>query len=157
MQRLFVADLLQAKLCEMEIKRFYNDDPVLFKRTKELINEASHKEILLWGFLSASPLGRQVRKKHPSYCNKAGLDLNRLQATIEINGSIPFEKDVKQNEDKRKNFIRSFGSSPLRYFSRQAFGEFAKVVQIKGSFIKKYITKNIKGGTPAAPLGGLVV
>jgi cyclase len=55
----------QTKHNSMEKKMYYKASPLLFEMAKELRNNVTNAEMLLWSYLRTKPEGFKFRRQHP--------------------------------------------------------------------------------------------
>lgn len=87
----------------------------LYQFARELRNNSTHAETILWGYLKNKPLGFKFRRQHP-YSNYI-LDFycHALKLVVEVDGSIHSLQNVKENDERRQSFLEQDGMSVLRF------------------------------------------
>jgi very-short-patch-repair endonuclease len=70
----------------------------LYQRARELRNNSTHTEIILWGYLKAKPLGFKFRRQHPCAIYILDFYCHSLKLVIEVDGSIHQLNEVKEND-----------------------------------------------------------
>ncbi|RYD72564.1 MAG: endonuclease domain-containing protein [Sphingobacteriales bacterium] len=133
---------------------FYKADPLIFERAKELRNNMTHTEMLMWGYLRTRPLGFKFRRQHPFYNYIADFYCHALQLIIEIDGSIHNQIHVVQNDRERNKIIYSLGLNILRFTNDQVLYKMDFVIEHINNCINNLLTKKLKEGAPTPPLGG---
>ena len=102
--------------------------PEIFRRAAMLRNNMTLTENILWEILRLKPLGYKFRRQHPFgiyildfYCHKCRL-------SIEIDGKSHDKNRQKIYDNKRTDFIESFGIKELRFKNSEIIDSKAKVV-----------------------------
>ncbi len=139
---------------EVEKKMFYKANPLIFKRAKELRNNVTHTEMLMWHYLVTRPLGYKFRRQHPFYNYIADFYCHALRLVIEIDGSIHNRADVKEYDKERENIIRSLGIEVLRFTNADVLHRFDFVISSINIWIQNTLTTTQKEGLTNPPLGG---
>lgn len=138
----------------MKKKMFYKVGPLIFERAKELRNNLTHAEMLLWGYLRTGPSGFKFRRQHPIAGYIADFFCYKLKLVIEVDGSIHNIEEVKMNDEEREKIIRSEGLEIIRFTNKEILYELDKAVSIINTYINNELTKKIKEGMATPPLGG---
>lgn len=81
---------------------FYNAGPLLFARAKELRNNVTQVEMILWGYLKTKPLGYKFRRQHPLLNYIADFFCYKLKLIIEADGSMHNKEEVKKTDEERQ-------------------------------------------------------
>src|SRR5687768_12992541 len=99
----------------MEKKMFYKANPLIFAKAKELRNNVTHAEMVLWGYLKTRPLGYKFRRQHPLGIYIADFFCYKLKLIIEIDGSVHEKEEVKKNDERRQKIIEAEGIRVVRF------------------------------------------
>lgn len=86
----------------MKRKMFYRAEPLIFERAKELRNNLTHAEMMLWGYLRTNPSGYEFRRQHPVGRYVADFFCYKLKLVIEVDESIHNIKELKVNDEERE-------------------------------------------------------
>jgi imidazole glycerol-phosphate synthase subunit HisF len=78
----------------------------IYQRARELRNNATHAEALLWGYLKTKPYDLKFRRQHPYSIFILDFYCHSLKLVIEIDGSIHNQPDVKINDKQRQELFR---------------------------------------------------
>ncbi len=76
----------------------------LYQMARELRNNATHAETILWGYLKTKPLNHKFRRQHPYSIYILDFYCHSLQLVIEVDGSIHELKEVKENDRQGRSF-----------------------------------------------------
>ncbi len=112
----------------MERKMFYKASPLIFKRAKELRNNVTQPEMVLWGYLKTKPLGCKFRRQHPLGIYIADFFFYKLKLVIEIDGAIHNDEQIKQHDNERQKAIESEGIKILRFTNEEIMKQFEVVI-----------------------------
>jgi very-short-patch-repair endonuclease len=83
----------------MKKKMFYGASALIFENARELRNNMTHAEHLLWGYLRTKPAGFKFRRQHPIGFYIADFYCDKLKLVIEVDGEI-HEADEARLLDK---------------------------------------------------------
>ena len=87
----------------------------MYQRARELRNNSTHAEIILWGYLKAKPLGYKFRRQHPYAIYILDFYCHSLKLCIEVDGNIHTIKDVKENDLIRQKHLEDDGIKVIRF------------------------------------------
>ncbi len=87
----------------------------MYQRARELRNNSTHAEIILWGYLKVKPLGYKFRRQHPYAIYILDFYCHSLKLCIEVDGSIHTIKDVKENDLIRQKHLEDDGIKVIRF------------------------------------------
>src|SRR5690242_16726641 len=103
----------------MENKMFYGANAVLFARAKELRNNMTLAEMLLWRFLKTNPLGYKFRRQHPMSEYVADFFCHKLNLVIEVDGPIHDASEVSARDIEKEKFFNSCNLKILRFTNNE--------------------------------------
>lgn len=86
----------------MEKRMFYGANPLLFAKAKELRNNMTQAEVVLWEYLRTKPSGYKFRRQHPIGIYIADFFCHKLNLAIELDGSIHDLEEVRLNDEERQ-------------------------------------------------------
>jgi very-short-patch-repair endonuclease len=135
----------------MEKKMFYNAGPLIFARAKELRNNVTKAEMILWGYLKTRPSGYKFRRQHPLLNYIVDFFCYKLKLVIEVDGSIHNTEEVKKNDEDRQLLIESEGLTVLRFTNDEVIKQPETVIE-KIQLLLQNSLQMKEGLTP--PLGG---
>ena len=96
------------------MKRLNNLQKLLNYR-RELRNESTPQELLLWSRLKNSQLGFKFRRQHSIGGYIADFYCPNKRIIIEIDGSQHFKKDNKEYDEIRSNFFKILNIKVIRF------------------------------------------
>jgi len=106
----------------MKKKMFYGASNLIFEKAKELRNNLTFAELVLWGYLKQNPLGHKFRRQHPLGIFIADFYCHSLKLVIEVDGNIHDTLEAKINDERREHIIKSEGLSILRFRNKEVKG-----------------------------------
>jgi very-short-patch-repair endonuclease len=111
---------------------------LLYQKARELRNNATHAESLLWTYLKNKPFGYKFRRQHPHSNYILDFYCHALKLVIEVDGSIHDNKDVKMNDIQRQNALQNDGLSVIRFQNDLVIKTLEKVIlEIEKFLIKR--------------------
>jgi imidazole glycerol-phosphate synthase subunit HisF len=135
----------------MERKMFYGANSLIFNRARELRNDMTHAEMVLWGYLKTKPNGYKFRRQHPLGIYIADFFCYRLKLVIEVDGRIHDESAVKLNDAERQRIIESDGITVLRFTNDEVMKQVEVVISKIQLFLNNstfYSPLEVRGFTP---------
>jgi cyclase len=109
----------------------------LYQRARELRNNATHAENILWGYLKTKPFGIKFRRQHPYSIYILDFYSHSLKLIIEVDGSIHNQPDVKLKDAERQALLEKDGLIVLRFTNQQVENNLEVVQETIGNFILK--------------------
>jgi cyclase len=103
----------------MNRKMFYEAGPLTFVRAKELRNNMTLAEMLLWRFLKAKPGGYKFRRQHPMLEYVADFFCYKLKLAIEIDGPIHDNWEVQVRDMEKQKAFKSVGIKVMRFTNNE--------------------------------------
>jgi very-short-patch-repair endonuclease len=107
----------------------------LYQRARELRNNATHAEEILWGYLKNKPLGFKFRRQHPYSIYILDFYCHSLKLVIEVDGKIHEHEDVKLNDNMRQELVEKDGVSFLRFSNEQIMKSLEIVIKETEEYI----------------------
>ena len=121
---------------------FYSAEPTIFQRAKELRNQPTDAERILWMHLRTRPGGYKFRRQHPSGNYILDFYCHALKLAIEADGSIHNTEESLQKDIERQVILKGEG---IRFFKRFNNDEIQRsietVIAIINSLIDEYCQK----------------
>jgi cyclase len=111
----------------MEKKMFLGASPELFKNAKELRENETKQEKILWQYLKGKPMGFKFRRQHPVKWYIVDFYCHFLKLVIEVDGGIHDLKQVKLHDIERQKFLEKDGLTFLRFSNQQIEKDFESV------------------------------
>jgi imidazole glycerol-phosphate synthase subunit HisF len=110
----------------------------LYQRARELRNNATYAETVLWGYLKTKPFGIKFRRQHPYSIYILDFYSHSLKLVIEVDGSIHNQQDVKLNDVEMQALLEKDGLIVLRFTNQQV----EKNLEVVQETIENFILKN---------------
>ena len=111
---------------------------LLYQMARDLRNNATHAETILWGYLKTKPLGYKFRRQHPYSIYILDFYCHALNLVIEVDGSIHSLTEVKKNDKIRQGTLEKDGLSILRFENSEILNHSEKVFNKIEMFLKKF-------------------
>lgn len=108
---------------------FYKASPLIFANAKELRNNLTHAEMLLWGYLKTKPSGYKFRRQHPLGIFIADFYCHRLKLVIEVDGSVHHIKEIKEHDVYRQKLIEEDGIKIIRFTNDEIHSNLEDVIK----------------------------
>ena len=109
----------------------------LYQWARELRNNATHAETILWNYLKQKPLGYKFRRQHPYAVYILDFYCHSLKLAIEVDGSIHELAEIKENDEKRQKQLEEdgikvirFKNEPLEQTPEIVFKQITSVIQL---------------------------
>ena len=120
----------------MRTKLHRGANDLLFQQARELRNNETHAELVLWGYLRTKPSGYKFRRQHPYGIHILDFYCHKLKLVIEVDGSIHSEEEVKRNDEERQRILEADGLIIKRFTNKQVLKKLETVI----SDIDQYIS-----------------
>ena len=112
----------------MKVSMFYGAGPMIFKLAKELRNNVTDTEMLLWGLLKEYFPKLKFRRQHPISLYIADFYCHSQKLIIEIDGSIHDLAAIKANDLIRQNDLEELGLTILRFKTEEIRNQMESVL-----------------------------
>jgi imidazole glycerol-phosphate synthase subunit HisF len=126
----------------MNQKMFYEATPLIFEQAKELRNNLTQAEIILWTYLRTRPHGYKFRRQHPIGPFIADFYCHSLKLVIEADGSIHDNKEVKQADRAKQWSIEKEGVRVIHFTNQAIINQFKEVVATINEILLKDAATN---------------
>ena len=103
----------------MKKQMFLGASHLVFQRARELRDQMTHAEMILWGHLKQRPHGHKFRRQHPISCYIADFYCHSLKLIIEVDGSVHANSENGHHDMERQNHLQSMGIFFLRFTNEQ--------------------------------------
>jgi imidazole glycerol-phosphate synthase subunit HisF len=113
----------------MKKNMFMGASHLIFERAKDLRNNQTHAETLLWGYLRQKPLGHKFRRQHPISIYVADFYFHSLKLIIEIDGSVHGDLNVSSHDAERQKNLEADGIKFLRFTNHEVEKELETVIK----------------------------
>jgi cyclase len=91
----------------------------LYQRARELRNNATHAEEVLWGYLRTKPFGYKFRRQHPYAHYILDFYCHHKKLVIEVDGSVHENEEVQAIDKLRQRQLEADGLKVLRFVNEE--------------------------------------
>jgi len=119
----------------MEKKMFLGADKNIFLNARDLRENLTRAEAILWFYLRKNSLGYKFRRQHPISIYIADFYCNALKLIIEVDGDIHMDVDVQKRDLERQKYLESEGISFLRFTNDDVEKRMERVIEKIEEFI----------------------
>jgi len=116
---------------------FYNADPSIFSKARELRKRLTPSEQIFWLRLKEQFPEYKFRKQHPISHYVADYYCHKLKLVIEIDGPIHDSEEAKLNDKKRQKDLENLNLTVTRFTNEQIKNEAENVIKVISSTIQK--------------------
>ena len=113
----------------MKKEMFYNAGAMIFERAKELRNQPTDAERILWMYLRTRPGGYKFRRQHPAGNYILDFYCHQLKLAIEADGSILDNEENKIADIERQSYIESIGITIIRFTNNEIQRHMESVIE----------------------------
>jgi cyclase len=103
----------------MKKKMFFGASKLLFEKAKELRENMTQAELVLWEYLRQHPLGFKFRRQHPLGIYVVDFYCHKLKLVIEVDGSVHGDKEVEKADKERQRQLELDGLKVLRFTNEE--------------------------------------
>lgn len=97
----------------------FNNFPHYKRLRKNLRNNATPQEIILWSRLRRSQLGHKFRRQHSIGNYIVDFYCPEKKLIIEIDGGQHDEKNIRKYDENRTKYLESLGLKVLRFWDNE--------------------------------------
>ncbi|MDD4215803.1 MAG: endonuclease domain-containing protein [Bacteroidales bacterium] len=125
----------------VERTMFYGAKPIIFERAKELRQNPTKAEKVLWDILRKKQmLDLRFKQQHPINIFIADFYCHAIKLVIEVDGEIHNIKENKEYDKARTNDLENYGITVIRFSNKDVL-EKIEEVKIKIEKICKKLLK----------------
>ncbi len=121
----------------MRKKMFLGADGLIFERAKELRENLTHAELVLWGYLKQRPLGYKFRRQHPLGIYIADFYCHSLLLVVELDGTVHQDAEVRIKDEQRQKHLEGDGLKVIRFTNHQVEKELETVIARLEEILRK--------------------
>jgi len=108
---------------------FYNASPEIFKRAKELRENMTPAENMLWSHLQKGKMmGYRFKSQHPIDKFIVDFYCHRVKIVIEIDGEVHQEEDQVERDQGRTAELEYYGLTVLRFTNQDVIESIGNVL-----------------------------
>ncbi|MEK7226588.1 MAG: endonuclease domain-containing protein [Bacteroidota bacterium] len=123
----------------MDSKMHAGAQKPLFQRARELRDNATHAEEIVWGYLKTKPFGIKFRRQHPYLVYILDFYCHSLKLVIEVDGSIHKLKEVKKKDVERQRVLEKDGLKIVRFTNDEIIHTTEKIIETLNILIQKIV------------------
>jgi len=120
----------------MERKMFLGANHATFENAKNLRNNQTKSEHIIWNYLKDKPCGLKFRRQHPINVFIADFYCHALKLIIEVDGKIHENKDIKRYDKERQQFLEDQGINFIRVSNDEIEKDFDSVKNKIENYLK---------------------
>jgi very-short-patch-repair endonuclease len=107
---------------------FYGASQEIFRRAKDLRNNLTPSEYILWIYLKENINGYKFRRQHPINIFIADFYCHKAKLVIEIDGEIHNRQEQKEHDLGRTVEIEKLGIKVIRFTNKEVQENIEKVI-----------------------------
>ncbi len=116
---------------------------ILYQKARDLRNNSTVAEDILWGFLKTKPHGYKFRRQHPYAIYILDFYCHSLKLVIEVDGNIHDDLEVKNNDEIRQKHLEQDGLYVIRFRNDEILKRFEIVIKKLEEII--FIKRKVNG------------
>ena len=103
----------------MKKKMFYGASNLLFEKAKELRENMTQAELVLWEYLRQHPFGFKFRRQHPLGIYIVDFYCHKLKLVFEVDGDVHGEREVQEADIERQRQLELDGLKVKRFTNEE--------------------------------------
>lgn len=119
----------------------YGAKALLFNRARQLRDNETRAEKLLWARLRNKQLGVKFRRQHPLHFFIVDFYCHELKLVIELDGGIHFTEENQEYDKMRTELIAEFEIRVIRFRNEEIYFEIENVIDLINKFIANSISQ----------------
>jgi very-short-patch-repair endonuclease len=129
---------------ELDKTMYFNPTPEKMEIAKNLRNNMTHMELLLWEKLKGKQIcGLRFRRQHPINLFIADFYCHEVRLVVEIDGEIHGQQE--EYENGRSAEMERFGIKVIRFKNNEVENEIEKVLPELQSIVKERLRSPTRG------------
>jgi imidazole glycerol-phosphate synthase subunit HisF len=120
----------------MKENMFYGAGHLIFEKAKQLRNNVTATEMILWGKLKESFPKIKFRRQHPISFYIADFYCHTKKLVIEIDGSIHDLEEIKINDELRQKELEALGLKVIRFTTNEIKHDLESVLERIERYLK---------------------
>ncbi len=104
--------------------------PKVFRNAARLRDSMTETEKKLWEYLKTKPMGFKFRRQHPIAGYVLDFYCHRLRLSIEIDGGYHLQKEQKEKDLARTDYLKTLGILELRFLNEQVLNDYETIKSI---------------------------
>ena len=103
--------------------------PSVFRNAAKLRASMTETEIIIWDYLKTKPMGFKFRRQHPISGYVLDFYCHKLILSIEIDGGYHLQKEQKEKDLERTNYLKKLKISEMRYTNDQVLNDYETIIE----------------------------
>jgi very-short-patch-repair endonuclease len=103
---------------------------LIFQNAKQLRNNPTPAETILWMHLRNGVNNFKIRRQHPIGLYIADFYCHKVKLIIEVDGSIHDLQERKEFDNERENDLKKWGYTIIRFTNQEVAGQSEEVMRI---------------------------
>jgi cyclase len=129
--------IYQLNTSGMKTNMNFGASPVIFGRAKNLRNNQTFAEKLLWSRLRNNQLGVRFRRQHPISSFVVDFYCQKHLLVIEVDGNVHLDKTVQMEDQTKTESLIALGLHVVRFTNKEIIDDIDRVVnQIKNILLQ---------------------
>ncbi len=123
---------------------FYGVNGIIFENAKNLRNNSTNDEMILWVRLKEHFPFYKFRRQHPLSNYIADFYCHKLKHVLEVDGSVHFGEANQKLDKQRQKALENLGLTVLRFTNDQIKTSIEIVIKKINEFIKNSSIDNLQ-------------
>ncbi|WP_246085354.1 endonuclease domain-containing protein [Paucihalobacter ruber] len=119
--------------------------PKVFRNAAKLRENMTEAEIRLWEYLKTKPQGFKFRRQHPIAGYVLDFYCHKLKLSIEVDGGYHLNKEQKEKDIERTEYLNSVGIIESRFTNEQILNQYETVINKINSCLRAGIRQGRTG------------
>jgi very-short-patch-repair endonuclease len=103
--------------------------PSVFRNAAKLRASMTETEIIIWDYLKTKPMGFKFRRQHPISGYVLDFYCHKLILSIEIDGGYHLQKEQKEKDLERTNYLKRLEISEMRFTNDQVLNDYETIIE----------------------------
>ena len=125
---------------------------LLFEKAKQLRNNMTGTEEILWMHLRNGINGSKFRRQHPIGNYIVDLFCFKAKLVIEIDGSVYIKDEIKEKDINRQKELESLGYTVIRFTNIEIHKQVETVLNKISDLLNNIIKQKLQIGSVKSPL-----
>ena len=119
--------------------------PKVFRNAASLRENMTEPEKVLWEYLKTKPMGLKFRRQHPISGYVLDFYCHKLRLSIEIDGGYHLQKEQREKDLERTDYLKGLGISEIRFTNEQVLNHYDDVIKSINTLLSVDIPSGIEG------------
>ena len=119
--------------------------PKVFRNASKLRENMTETEKILWEYLKTKSSATKFRRQHPIGGYVLDFYCHNLRLSIEIDGRYHLEKEQKEKDKERTNYLSNVGIKEIRFSNEEVTNKFQQIKERIDSILRSDFPLGIEG------------